>query len=164
MPQKPIIQDLKQVIGLENIITSIEDRIVYAYDAIAPADDQIPLCVVLPGNRDEISAILALANAHQIPVVPRGAGTGLVGASVPLPGSNVLLTTRLNRILEIDPSNLTVLVEPGVVTDVLAQAVAAQGLFYPPDPGSIAVSTLGGNIASMPVGCAASNTVSLKIL
>ena len=142
-----IIQELKQIVGPEHFLTDLEDRIVYAYDASAPAADQLPLCIIKPGSRDEISAILAFANQQQIPVVPRGAGTGLAGASVPLPGSIVLLTTRLNRILEIDQENLATLVEPGVITADLAGAVAQLGLFYPPDPGSMAVSTIGGNIA-----------------
>ncbi len=138
---------LKQIVSPENVLTSIEDRIVYAYDASAPAEDQLPMCIVTPRNRDEIAAILSLSNSNQVPVVPRGTGTGLAGASVPVPGSIVLLTKRLNRILEIDRENLTATVEPGVITEDLANAVKKVDLFYPPDPGSMSVSTLGGNIA-----------------
>lgn len=147
MIQEQIIEELIRIIGPEYVLAEVEDRIVYAYDASAPAADQLPFCIIKPGSRDEIAAILVFANQQQITVVPRGAGTGLAGASVPTPGSIVLLTTRLNRILEIDQENLTALVEPAVITADLAGAVAQKGLFYPPDPGSMAVSTIGGNIA-----------------
>jgi glycolate oxidase len=142
-----VIEELSRIVGNVNIQNSKEDRIAYSYDASAPAVDQLPLCIITPGNRDEIAAVLKLANQKDIPVVPRGAGTGLAGASLPLPNSIVLLTSRLNRILEIDARNLIATVEPGVVTADLANAAAAQGLFYPPDPGSMAVSTIGGNIS-----------------
>jgi len=142
-----MIQQLEKIIGQEKVLTSLEDRVVYAYDASAPADDQLPLCIVTPDTRDEVAAIVSFANEHKIPIVPRGAGTGLAGSSVPIPGSIVLLMNRMDRILEIDKENLTALVEPGVITAALANAVSELGLFYPPDPGSMAVSTIGGNIA-----------------
>lgn len=142
-----ILPRLAAVVGPENLLTAPEDLIVYAFDASAPAEDQLPLAVVQPGSRDEIAALVRLANERRFPIVPRGAGTGLAGAAVPSPGALVLLTHRLNRILEIDTANLTALIEPGVITADLAAAVEKEGLFYPPDPGSMAVSTLGGNIA-----------------
>ena len=145
--ERKIIQQLEKTIGREKIITALEDRVVYAYDASAPAGDQLPLCIVSPANRDDVVAVLSLANEHLIPIVPRGSGTGLAGSSIPIPGSIVLLMNRLNRILEIDQDNLTALVEPGVITADLANAVSDLGLFYPPDPGSMAISTIGGNIA-----------------
>jgi glycolate oxidase len=145
--ERSILSALTDIIGKPYLLTSAEDKIVYSYDASAPASSQTPLAVALPGNREEVSAILKLANQHGFTVVPRGSGTGLAGAAAPLEGSLVLLTTRMKRILEIDQANLTALVEPGVITADLAKAVEAVGLFYPPDPGSMAVSTLGGNIA-----------------
>jgi glycolate oxidase len=140
-------KDLIRIFGEANVLTSLEDLIVYAYDASAPAADQIPAAVVMPGDRDELVELLRLANEVHFPVVPRGSGTGLAGSAVPSPGSVVVLTSRMNRILEVDTANLTATVEPGVLTAELAAAVEAQGLFYPPDPGSMAISTIGGNVA-----------------
>ena len=144
--EKETVNALQAIVGKEHVFESPEDLITYAFDASAPSMDVAPLVVVRPGNRDEISAILKFANNHAIPIVPRGSGTGLAGATIPLRGSIVLLTTRLNHILEIDEANLTALAEPGVITSHLASAAEAKGLFYPPDPGSMAVSTLGGNV------------------
>lgn len=145
--EKDPVKALEAIVGKEHVFASPEDLITYAFDASAPSKDVTPLAVVRPGNRDEVSAILKYANEHARPVVPRGSGTGLAGATIPLSGSIVLLTTRMNRILEIDEANLTALAEPGVITATLATAVEAMGLFYPPDPGSMAISTLGGNVA-----------------
>lgn len=144
---KSIIPDLKNILGEDQVFLDIEDLIVYSFDASGPRNDQRPLCIVSPGNRDEIVSIVNLANKYKIPVIPRGSGTGLAGATVPVPNSIILLTHRLNRIIEIDEENLTALIEPGVITADLAKKVEMVGLFYPPDPGSMAVSTLGGNIA-----------------
>jgi len=138
---------LEAIVGKEHVFSSPEDLITYAFDASAPNMDVAPLAIVRPGNRDEVSEILKYANQRGIPIVPRGSGTGLAGATVPASGSIVLLMTRMNQILEVDEANLTALVEPGVITAQLAEAVEAKGLFYPPDPGSMAVSTLGGNVA-----------------
>jgi glycolate oxidase len=120
---------------------------VYSYDASAPVDDQLPAAVVLPGSREEVVKLVQFANRERIPIVPRGSGTGLAGGAVPLPGSMVVLMHRMNHILEIDTANLTARVEPGVITAELASQVEKVGLFYPPDPGSMAISTIGGNLA-----------------
>lgn len=137
---------LAEIVGEQNCLTSLEDRIVYAFDARAPAEDQLPLVVVLPSSTEEVSQIVKFANQERIPVVARGSGTGLAGAAVPCAGCIVLSTTRMDRILEIDTANLTALVEPGVRNGQLAAAVEALGLFYPPDPGTMAISTIGGNV------------------
>jgi glycolate oxidase len=138
---------LYKIFDKRNVLTSKEQLLVYSFDATAPVSDQMPAAVVLPGNRDEVVELLRIANEYRIPIVPRGSGTGLAMASTPVPGSIVILFNRMNRILEIDQANLTALVEPGVVTAELAAAVDQLGLFYPPDPGSMSVSTLGGNTA-----------------
>jgi glycolate oxidase len=106
-----------------------------------------PGAVVLPQSAEQIAGLVALANESGTPLVTRGSGTGLSGGSVPLEHAVVLSTLRLNQILEIDEENLTATVEPGVITANLHQAVEAKGLFYPPDPGSMKVCTLGGNVA-----------------
>ena len=145
--QPDVIQSLCEITGVDFVLTSDEDLLVYAFDASAPVNDQKPLAVVFPKNQNEISEILILANERKIPVIPRGSGTGLAGATIPTPGSIVLITNRLNCIHSVDTANLTALVEPGVLTIELAEAVEAVGLFYPPDPGSMAISTLGGNVS-----------------
>ncbi len=104
------------------------------------------MVIVQPVNADEISKIMSWSNENRVPVVPRGSGTGLSGGSVPIQGGIVLSTVLMNRILEIDNGNLTALVEPGVITWDLAAEAQKHGLFYPPDPGSLKISTLGGNV------------------
>lgn len=142
------INELKQIFGQEHVMSSFEDLITYSYDSSAPIADQLPLAVVSPASTVEIGKLMTYANEHKIPVIPRGSGTGLAGSTIPVPGSIVLLNRRMNRILEIDQANLTALVEPGVTTASLASAVQKEGLFYPPDPGSMAISTIGGNVAT----------------
>jgi len=106
-----------------------------------------PDVVLRPANADEISQILRLCHAHRIPVTPRGAGTGLSGGALPIHHGVVLLTERLNKIIQIDERNLQATVEPGVVNEAFQNAVKAVGLFYPPDPASKGSCFLGGNLA-----------------
>jgi glycolate oxidase len=107
----------------------------------------MPDIVLKPRTAEEISAIMKLCNAHKIPVTPRGAGTGLSGGALPTFGGVVLSFARMNSILEIDERNLQVTTEPGVITEVLQNAVKEKGLFYPPDPSSKGSCFIGGNIA-----------------
>lgn len=139
------IAELQQIVGSEQVSTNQADLICYSYDATQK--QFLPDVVVHPGNVEEISAIMKLANENRIPVFPRGAGSGFTGGSLPVGGGIVLVTTRLDRILEIDEENLVATVEPGVVTEQFQQAVEKVGLFYPPDPASLKFSTLGGNVA-----------------
>jgi glycolate oxidase len=141
-----IKQELIRILGKENVLDAQEDLLCYSYDS-TPLVDHLPDLVVKPGTTEEVQAVVRLANQHQIPVVPRGSGSNLSGGTVPIQGGIVLVTNRLNHILEIDHDNLTATVEAGVITGVFAAAVEAEGLFYPPDPGSMRISTLGGNIA-----------------
>ena len=106
-----------------------------------------PDLVVRPANTAEVSAVARLCQQHRVPLVVRGAGTGYTGGAVPTRGGVVLSVERLNRILEIDPVNLTVVVEPAVITGDLQRAVEARGLYYPPDPASLDMSSIGGNVA-----------------
>jgi glycolate oxidase len=108
---------------------------------------QMPGCIVFVQTVAQVREVLRLANETRTPVVTRGSGTGLSGGSLPTPNCIVLCTVRMNRILEVDRANLTMLVEPGVTTVQVADAAAAVGLFYPPDPGSMRISTIGGNVA-----------------
>ena len=139
-----IINDIKEIVGEQNCLTSLEDRRCYSYDA--RTDGAVPDLVVFPSSAKEVSAILILANRYLFPVIPRGQGTGLTGGSIPIKGGVVISFTRMNRILEIDTKNLIAVVEPGVITFELQQEVAKYGLFYPPDPASYKYSSIGGNV------------------
>jgi glycolate oxidase len=138
---------LRRFLKPDQVLTEPEDLSVYAFDGTAILK-QRPACVVLPDKVEQVARILELAHAASTPVVTRGSGTGLAGGSVPVPEGIVLCLVRLNRIVEVDARNLTMVVEPGVVTQAVADAAAAAGLFYPPDPGSIKISTIGGNVAN----------------
>jgi glycolate oxidase len=142
----PIVDRLGAVVGSRNVLTQKEDLIPYSFDGTA-AMKQMPGCVVFVESADQVRSVLRLANETRTPVVTRGSGTGLSGGSLPSPDCVVLCTVRMNRILEVDRANLTMLVEPGVTTIQVAEAAAAVGLFYPPDPGSMRISTIGGNVA-----------------
>ena len=137
---------LREIAGNENVLTAREDLIAYSFDGTA-AMQQMPGVVVLAQTTGQVAQILKLANESKTPVVTRGSGTGLSGGSLPCPGCIVLCLVKMDRILELDRANLTLLVEPGVLTLAIADAAAAAGLFYPPDPGSMKISTIGGNVA-----------------
>src|SRR5881397_2223518 len=108
---------------------------------------QMPGCVVFAKTTEHVAGVLKHAKETKTAIVTRGSGTGLSGGSLPSPDCIVLCTVRMDRILELDRANLTLLVEPGVTTLQVADAAAAAGLFYPPDPGSMKISTIGGNVA-----------------
>jgi glycolate oxidase len=145
MLKQTVVDKLKAIVGPDNLFTSPEELIVYSYDATQR--ESLPWAVARPSTAEEISRILVLANGERFPVVPRGAGTGMSGGSVPVRGGVVLSLERMNNILEIDEDNLIAVAEPGVVTGDLQRAVEARGLFYPPDPASHRFCTLGGNVA-----------------
>lgn len=140
------IKKLREIVGIENVFTSQEARIAYSYDATA-GRSYMPEAVVRPLNAHHIAELMKLGNEERFAVVPRGSGTGLSGGALPVENSVVLLMNHWDRILEIDEENLTVTVEPGVITAKLHQTVEARGLLYPPDPGSSSICTLGGNVA-----------------
>lgn len=146
MISKTIIKEFETLCGKEGVMTSEVDRQNYAYDA-AVLEPVVPAAVVRPRTGEEIGKIVALCNDNDIPVTVRGAGTNLSGGTIPMKNGIVLLTNRMNRIIELNETDMYVRVEPGVVTASLAAEVASKGLFYPPDPGSQAVSTIAGNVA-----------------
>jgi glycolate oxidase len=141
-----IVSELRTLLGDAQVLTSAEDLAAYSFDGTA-ALLQSPGCVVFVNSAQQVAAVLALATRTGTPVVTRGSGTGLSGGSLPVAGCIVLCLVRMTRILEIDQANLTLLTEPGVTTLQIADAAAAVGLFYPPDPGSMKISTIGGNVA-----------------
>ena len=140
------LNKLRDIVGAENVLTSREDLIPYAFDGTA-AMKEMPGSVVFAVSTEQISAVLKLANDTETPVVTRGSGTGLSGGSVPAADCIVLCTVKMGAILEVDAANLTMTVEPGVTTIQIAEAAEKAGLFYPPDPGSMKISTIGGNVA-----------------
>ncbi len=140
-----VIEEIIGAVGKENVLTSLEERKCYSYDA--RNEGVIPDLVVFPSSAEEVSKIMKLANQYLFPVIPRGQGSGLTGGSVPMYGGLILVFTRMNRILEIDAENLIAVVEPGVITFDLQQEAAKYGLFYPPDPASFKYSSIGGNVA-----------------
>ncbi|MFC1821202.1 FAD-binding oxidoreductase [Thermodesulfobacteriota bacterium] len=139
------IKKLSDIVGHDYLITGKADLADYATDATKLK--YLPDVVALPADAEEISRILLLANQQRFPVVPRGAGSGKSGGALPVGGGLVVAMDRLNRILEIDQDNLIAKVEPAVITARLQDEVEKLGLFYPPDPASYKISTIGGNVA-----------------
>lgn len=147
MASASLVKEFEKIIGTDNVFTGEATRQCYAYDA-ATVPSVTPALVLRPTRTEQLGPIIRRCYAEALPMTVRGAGTNLSGGSVPdSPKSVVILTNALNRILEINTADCYAVVEPGVVTATFAEAVAAKGLFYPPDPGSMAVSTLGGNVA-----------------
>jgi glycolate oxidase len=141
-----MIEELIRLLGPSNVLTGREDLIAYSFDATA-ALRRTPAAVAFPRTAAEVSSVLKIAHRHQVPVVARGSGTGLSGGSVPVDGALVLCLVKMDRIVELDARNFTVRAQAGVLTQAIADAADAAGLFYPPDPGSMKVSTIGGNVA-----------------
>jgi glycolate oxidase len=140
------LPDLRRLLGAANVLSEKEDLIPYSFDGTA-ALSRLPGCVAFATTTEQVAAVLKFANENKLPVVTRGSGTGLSGGSVPVADGIVLCLARMDRILEVDAANLTMLVEAGVTTLQVADAASAAGLFYPPDPGSMKISTIGGNVA-----------------
>lgn len=145
MPERSVIKELREIVGAENLFTGPEELTVYSYDATRASS--LPWAVARPASAGEISRILLLANRAGFPVVPRGAGSGMSGGSVPVRGGVVLSCERMDRIIEIDERDRLAVVQPGVLTGVLQREAEARGLFYPPDPASAQFCTIGGNVA-----------------
>ena len=141
------IREIEKIIGRENVLTGEADRQNYAYDA-AVLPPVVPGLVVRPTRTDQLGPLIRKCYEEGIPITIRGSGTNLSGGTIPdSTDAVIILTNSLDRILEINEEEMYAVVEPGVITCDLAAAVAARGLFYPPDPGSMSVSTMGGNIA-----------------
>lgn len=140
------IKKLRRIVGDKNVLSTVEELLAYSYDATATWS-HLPDVVVLPTDVSQIPEIMRLASEYLVPVTPRGGGTNVSGGSIPVKGGIVLCTTRLDRIIEINPANLHAIVEPGVVLEDFNRALAAEGLFFPPDPQSFAGCTMGGVVA-----------------
>ena len=140
-----LIDEMKAVVGKQYVIHTPEDLIVFEYDG--SVDRAMPLAVVIPSTVEEISSVVKLAAEHGLPIIPRGAGTGLSGGAIAETGGIVLALTRMTRILEVDVDNRVAVVEPGLVNLELTTAVSKYGLYYAPDPSSQRACTIGGNVA-----------------
>ncbi len=130
------------------LFTEASDRESYRRDETAYYRAGLPLAVALPTTTAQVATLVALCGEFDVPIVPRGAGTGLSGAAAGIEGALTIAFTRMNRVLEIDAGNLIVTTQPGVVNADLKAAVAAQGLFYAPDPASYETCTIGGNLGT----------------
>ena len=147
MASPSLIKEFQSILGSENVMTEEADRQVYAYDS-AVIDPVIPELVVRPTSSEGLGQVVRLCNENQFPLTVRGSGTNLSGGTIPSKEHGVVVVINgLNQILEINTEDLYARVQPGVITAPFARAVAEKGLFYPPDPGSQTVSTLGGNVA-----------------
>jgi len=144
-----IAEELRGIVGAKYVLFGEAEKLEpFSHDEVPePVYAHMPECVVRPRTAEEIAAILKLANRQRIPVTPRGAGSGLSGGAVPIHGGIVLLCDRMNEILEIDRENLMVVVEPGVVTATINEAVREHGLFYAGYPMSLETCSIGGNVA-----------------
>jgi glycolate oxidase len=140
-----VIEELRRIVGRESVIDSANDLRIFERDA--SIEGAVPDAVVLPATTEQVASVIKVAATHRIPVVPRGAGTGLSGGAVTIRGGIALQMTRMRRILEIDPVAQTAMVEPGVVNQELSLVASSHGLFYAPDPSSQKACTIGGNAA-----------------
>ena len=146
MSRETLINELRAIVGETYVLVEKEDVIVYEQDgSILQA---MPEIVVLPGDVEQVAAVVKAAKRAGVPIVPRGSGTGLAGGAVPAEGGIVLSLARLNRIIEIDLKNRLAIVEPGVINLDVTKAIAKDGFFYAPDPSSQAACSIGGNVAN----------------
>ncbi|MDH7499927.1 MAG: FAD-binding oxidoreductase [candidate division NC10 bacterium] len=145
----PLLGKVREIVGPENFFPSDADRICYATDSslLSQIHHWVPDLVIRVTSSEQVSAILKVANEYKVPVVPRGAGTGQCGGAVAHRGGIVMDLSSMNRILALDLENLQVVVEPGIVHAELNKALAPHGFFFPPDPGSTKMCTLGGMVA-----------------
>jgi glycolate oxidase len=141
-----MIDRFSSIIGEENVVIDAEKRYVYSHDETEDFSF-LPDVVLRPGSPEDISQIMRICNELQIPVTPRGGGTGLSGGAIPVQKGIVIAMERFNKVLNIDELNLQATVEPGVITEVFQNAVKEKGLFYPPDPASRGSCFIGGNVS-----------------
>ncbi len=146
MQKSDLLKNLQEIVGNERVSASSAE--LYCYSCDASQVRGMPDFVVRPVSTEQVSKIVRLANKEEIPVTSRGAGTGMAGGAVPLEGGIVLDMSSMDRILEMDLGNLQVTIEPGIIQEKLNEALEPYGFFFPPDPGSSAMCTLGGLIAN----------------
>ena len=141
-----LLQSLRGLLGDDRVLTEPEDVLPYGFDGTATLKANAEL-VAFPRSTEEVAACVRLAREAGVPIVTRGSGTGLSGGSVPSEGAMILCLVQMDRILAVDARNLTLRAEAGAITQRIDEAAGMHGLFYPPDPGSMKISTIGGNVA-----------------
>lgn len=141
-----LVRELRAALGADAVLARPEDVIVYEYDY--GLDRGVPDVVVFPASAEEVAAVVKIARRYELPIMPRGAGTGITGGAVPVQGGVVVALARMKRILAVDYANRVALVEPGVVNLDITAAVQADGYFFAPDPSSQKASTIGGNVGN----------------
>ncbi len=141
-----IIDRLRDEVSIDAVITDIEHMISYSYDATRI--ERLPDALLMPKTPEDVASILRIANSEKVPVIPRGAGSGFAGGSVPARGGIILSLQKMDRIIELNRDDFYMVVEPGVVTRDIQKMAEAEGLFYPPDPSSVNFCTIGGNIST----------------
>ena len=146
MRRDVLIHELSAIVGENYTLAEKEDVIVYEQDG--SIFQAMPEIVIVPGDVEQIAAVVKCAKRFDMPIVPRGSGTGLAGGAVPAEGGIILSLARLNRILKIDLQNRIAVVEPGVINADITKLVAKDDLFYAPDPSSQAACSIGGNVAN----------------
>ena len=146
MDKRELLLQLRRIVGTPYVLIEKEDVVVYEQDG--SIFQVMPEIVVVPANVEEVSAVVKAAQQANVPIVPRGSGTGLAGGAVPAEGGIILSLSRLDRILTIDLENRLAVVEPGVINLDVTKAVAKDGFFYAPDPSSQAACSIGGNVAN----------------
>lgn len=146
MLQENVKRELAAILGDAYVKDDPQSLVTHSYDG-TPMLQSLPDAVIYPGNTNQVSEVMKVLSRHKVPVIGRGSGTNLCGGTVPVQGGVVMVMHRMNQILEIDMENLTAIVQPGLNTKQFITHVEELGLFYPPDPSSMSISTLGGNIA-----------------
>lgn len=143
---QPLIKQFQSIVGKDGVIQRRDELLTYECDGIT-GYRQRPALVVLPRTTEQIAAIVKICHEKEIPWVARGAGTGLSGGALPLEDGVLIVTARMNKILEVDLENQRVVVQPGVINNWVTQAVTGAGFYYAPDPSSQIICSIGGNIA-----------------
>ncbi len=147
-PGQALVVSIRATLPGIRLLTDETDRESYRHDETAYMDAGLPLAVALPTSTEEVAALVRLAAEHRVPIVPRGAGSGLSGGAAGIDGALTIALTGMNRVLEIDHANLCVVTQPGILNADLKAAVAAEGLFYAPDPASQDICSIGGNLGT----------------
>lgn len=156
LTSEKLTEYLSKILPKSNVLTGLEERYAYSQDALNVRDiKNIADAVIFVENIEQIQNVVKLANKHKIPIICRGAGTNVVGACLPEKNGIILNFSKMNKILEINPANMTARVQSGVVVGDLQKEVEKLGLYYPPDPSNLAVSTIGGSIAQASAGAKA---------
>ncbi|WP_457553133.1 FAD-binding oxidoreductase [Desulfobacula sp.] len=139
-----IFRQLQKISGKQYVTREKEELLCYSYDATG--NSFLPDAIIFPGSENEVTQILRLASKEKLIVVPRGSGSGMTGGAIPVKGGLVLVTSRMDKISDIDENNFLVRVQPGAIVSNIHRCVEEKGLFYPPDPASSSICTIGGNI------------------